>query len=136
HHDHEAGTLAQDVDAKPPDPRHAPTAVVVLQVVYARPNLFRGQEAKRNRLGLLRRQGLPSEGNQLAVNARPENVPRLDVEVGRPPLYRRLDDFLHAYSSLRLVVVPGLRSAGWPNESARLSTLPACLRGSSAASPL
>src|SRR5690606_640551 len=77
-----------------------------------------------------------SEGNQLAVNARPENVPRLDVEVGRPPLYRRLDDLLHAYSSLRLVVVPGLRSAGWPNESARLSTLPACLRGSSAASPL
>ena len=52
-------------------------------------------QLERDGPGLVGREPLLGERHQLAVDARAEHVARLDVQVGRAPLDRRLDDFFH-----------------------------------------
>ena len=47
-----------------------------------------GHEVQRDRARLLGRQRLLGEGDELAVNARPEHITRLDVEIRRAALRR------------------------------------------------
>ena len=92
HDDHERGPLPQNVDPEPPDARHAPGAVVVLETVDAIAVLVRSHQLERDRPGLLRREALLGERHQLAVDARAKEVTRLDVQVGGTALDRGLDD--------------------------------------------
>src|SRR5207237_7458494 len=73
-----------------------PGAVVVPQLVEPGPVLVVGDEVLSDSPGLLRREPLLGERDELAVDPGAEHVPRLDVEVGRVAVDRRLDDLLDA----------------------------------------
>ena len=103
-HDHEARALLQDVGAKAPDADRAPRAVVVPDLVDPRPIGLVRDDAQRDRLGLVRRQRLLRQRTELAIDPRPEDVPRLDVDVRRATIHRRLDDLLH-HRSVALMLV-------------------------------
>src|SRR2546425_13021420 len=72
--------------------RHAPGAIVVPQLVDAAAVLFVGDELQRDGLGLMGREPLLGQRDQLAVDARPKDVPGLDVQVGGPAIYGSLDE--------------------------------------------
>src|SRR3989449_3063189 len=78
HHDHERGTLPQDVHAEPPDAGHAPGTVVIAQPVDTRAVFVAGNQVLRDRLGLLRRQAMLREGYELPVDPGPEHIPGLE----------------------------------------------------------
>ena len=112
HHDHEARALAQDVHPETADALRTPGTVVIQDVVDLRPVLFVRDELHRDRTGLLRGQRLLRERHERAIDACAKHVARLDVQVARASVNRRLDDLLH------------------------ISIRPACLRGCAAGRPL
>ena len=57
--------------------------------------LLVGDQAQRDRLGLIGRETLLGERDELAVDAGAEHVSGLDVQVRRPAVHRGLDDFFH-----------------------------------------
>src|SRR5579859_6447249 len=73
-----------------------PGTVVIAQLVDARAIVLVRNEALRDRLGLIGRQALLGERDELAVDAGTEDVARLDVQVRRPAVHRGLDDFFHS----------------------------------------
>src|SRR5204863_7406777 len=89
----------------------APGAVVVADLLDPRPILVARDEPQRDRLGLFGGEALLGERHELAVDARPENVPGLDVQVGGPAIDSGRDDPFHAVSTW----LPGpRRSRGAP----------------------
>ena len=89
------------------DAARRPRAVVVRERVDARLVVLVRHEVHGDRARLLRRERLLRQRHELAVDARAEHVARLDVQVGRAAIHRRLDDAFHigqypAFVSTRL----------------------------------
>ena len=81
-----------------PTPGHPPGAVEVPQPVDPGAVLVAADELEGDGPRLIGGQPLLGEGHQLAVDPGPENIARLDVQVGGAALDRRLDDLFHAPS--------------------------------------
>src|SRR5690606_10187867 len=80
---------------EPADPRSAPGAVVVPDLIDAVP-LPRRDELERDLPRLLGREPLFRQRHEFPVDAGPEHVSRFDMQVGRAALHGDLEDLDHA----------------------------------------
>src|SRR5690606_3861206 len=84
----------EQIDAEPSEPGRAPGAVVIAQLVDAVPVPLRDQP-QCELPGLLGRELLARDRDHLALDPRPRELGRLDVDVRSPLLHRRRQNLGH-----------------------------------------
>ena len=92
HHDHERGTLPEEIDPEPAHAGKAPGTVIVGELVEAGAIGVGRHQLDRHGPGLVGRKALLGERHQLAIDPGPEQIPRLDVEIRGATVNGRLDD--------------------------------------------